>query len=148
MRQRTVDPPTWGPRGTKARIVIENADPAEQWAEDRILREAGYEVLTCAGPDSLAGRPCPVVLGTDCPGVAGADVVVSSLRVEKDGGRAVITGLRARYPDIPLVVDAPPAAVADHADALEGCHVIFPLTARTLVEAVDTVLAERAIPAS
>jgi DNA-binding NtrC family response regulator len=143
--RRRIEPPTWGAPGTKPRIVIENADPAERWVEDRILADAGYEVVTCAGPDTPRTGPCPLVVGADCPGIAGADVVVSSLRVEKDAGRAVLAGIRKRYPDMPIIVDAPPAAVADHAAALEGCQVVFPLTSVTLLEAVDTALGRTAV---
>jgi hypothetical protein len=52
-------------QATRRRTVLLVGEPSDR--VDRIgraLEEAGYEVCSCAGPGN---RPCPVLLGRDCP---------------------------------------------------------------------------------
>jgi DNA-binding NtrC family response regulator len=122
------------------RVVVENVDGAERFIEQAILEDAGFEVVGCAGPAELQDSTCPVTAGSDCPAIEAADLVVSSFRVEDPDGSRIIGAIRQRYPDTPIVVEAPPAAVQRHGEVLEGCHVLYPLTAQTLLGAASQIL--------
>jgi hypothetical protein len=125
----------------RTRVVIEDADGAGRWAAERCLKGVGYAVVSCGGPDLLARRRCPLEEDVDCPAIADADVVVSTLRLGDRRERAVIAGIRARYPDTPLVIQATPMAAHRHRDLLAGCHVLTTFTGTALRHAVDEVLA-------
>lgn len=129
------------PSTGRPRIVLENADGAERFIESRILTEAGYDVVGCAGPDELQDHHCPVVEGGDCPAMLQADAVVTSFRVERPEGAAIVRSVRQRYPGLPVIVEAPPAAEERAGDVLDGCHVLFPLTEKRLLAKLDTVFA-------
>ena len=49
-----IHPQTWPESSPKPRVLVENPDGAELWAHAEILRDAGYEVATCAGPADAA----------------------------------------------------------------------------------------------
>jgi DNA-binding NtrC family response regulator len=139
-RGRQAHVPAFGSEPTEqVRVVIEHTDDAARFVEERVLRDAGYEVVGCGGPGELPGAACPVTLGGDCPAVAEADIVVTSFRVESRAGAEILRALRRRYPEVPLVVEAPPAAVQRYPEELEGCYVIYPLTAERLVAALAEV---------
>lgn len=89
-RQRAHTVPRWPtdePSGA-VRVLVEHP---ESFARELLvtgLRARGYEVVDCGGPDDHAAdapRSCPVATGEGCPGVDGADVVVSALDLERDG---------------------------------------------------------------
>jgi hypothetical protein len=78
-----IHPQTWPEPGPGPRVLIENPDGADLWAYADILRNAGYEVATCAGPAEQASwhqRPtkCPLVGAGRCPLAEGADVIVTT----------------------------------------------------------------------
>jgi hypothetical protein len=127
-------------RDATVRVVVEIPDPGDRWVASKLLTEAGYEVVSCGGPSDLDQR-CPIELGEGCPAIADADVVVSSLRADVVRHGGILAGVRARYPDTPLIVEAPAMVAAAHPDVLAGCEVVFPFTAETLRTRIDAVLA-------
>lgn len=138
-------PPRFSPSGhERPRIVVENVGRAERFVEKSLLEEAGYDVVTCGGPRELTGERCPLPSGGSCPAVADADVLISSFRAQDPQGTEILGAIRRRYPDTPLIVEAPPAAVDSLGEVLEGCHVLYPLTGQRLLDAIDTVFEHRA----
>jgi DNA-binding NtrC family response regulator len=124
----------------RIRVVVENEDFAERFVARKILEEAGFDVVGCGGPAELAGSRCPLTVGEDCAAIRDADVVVSSFRVEGSQGAEILASIRRRYPETPVIVEAPGAAVQGNEALLEGCHVVFPLTAGRLRDTVNEVI--------
>jgi len=57
--------------------------------------------------------------------------------------------LLARCPDVPLVIETPPATDPDLGELLAGCHTVpSPATPEQIVAAVQEVLGERGEEAS
>jgi hypothetical protein len=105
-----IHPQTWPDSGGKPRVLVENPDGAELWAHAEVLREAGYEVATCAGPAEPATwhqRPtqCPLVGEGRCPLAEGADVVVTTNDL-RDGAE-IIPALDATVPAAVVLVEEP-----------------------------------------
>ena len=136
--------PTWGERGARPRIVVENPDFGIGFAVERVLETAGYEVAVCGGPDGLARHECPLVFAGECDLVSGADLVVHSLNPDREEHAEVLRALRAKHPNTPIVVEVPGPSAARHPGLLDGCVVVpFPATRESLVDAVGEALAER-----
>ena len=53
---RSIHPGEWPEQTGKPRVLIENPDGADLWAHAEVLREAGYDVATCAGPTAETKR--------------------------------------------------------------------------------------------
>ena len=122
MRRRPakIDLQPW-PFPERPRVLIEHPDPDAGLELAAALRSAGFAVAICRGPNGTAR--CPVHKLEPCVIVEGADVVVSALDLERSG-RDVLEGLRTRYPDTPLVVEATAAESIELADVLHGCTVV------------------------
>jgi CheY-like chemotaxis protein len=144
MRKRTltIEPGPWrfahGPR-----VLIEHPDPSAGLDLAIALRSAGCTVAICRGPDAGAdpGTRCPLHRLEPCAVVEGADVVVTALGLDREDGRDVLRGLRARYPSTPLVVEATASESLELADELAGCTVVSPDAGPTSVAtAVTSVL--------
>ena len=100
---KRIDPAPW-PWLDRPRVLLENPDRDAALAAVDVLRHAGYAVAVCPGPDDAAD--CPVACGDGCSLVEGADVVVTSLGLDREPGREVLAGLRSRYPGRRLVVES------------------------------------------
>lgn len=149
-RSRTLNPQPW-PWPERPRVLVENPDDAAGLASASILRRAGYAVAVCCGPAERRRPPerCPLVGPDGCALVHGADVIVSSLGLERPEGRAVVQALRARYPETPLVVEVAPGEADRYRQALDGCDVIpSSVTPEQLLTAVRGALARRPGPAA
>jgi RimJ/RimL family protein N-acetyltransferase len=70
--------PQWPPPHERPRLLVEGT--AGRWRGTVEARAAGFDVLTCPGPSSPAGRRCPRLSGGHCPLVDGADAIVVALR--------------------------------------------------------------------
>ena len=103
-------------------MLIEHPDPEAGLDLAGALRSAGFGVAVCRGPDGTAR--CPLHQLEPCVVVEGADVVVTALDFEREEARAVLKGLRLRYPDTPLVVGATAAESIELAEELDGCTVV------------------------
>ena len=108
----------------------------------RALRDAGYSVAICPGPDSR--ERCPLTGPPGCALAHGADVVVSSLGLERPEAREVLKELRLQCPGVPLIVEAAGGDEDEWQDLLRGCEVIAaPARPDRLVAAVDAAFAAR-----
>ena len=126
------------------RAVVVNKDPrlAEQHAQ--ALRDAGYQVELCGGPQQ---EPCPVLGGLPCPLADRADVLVYDAWAI--GGtipaRRLVAEVRETYPDLPIVL----TSVDENLDWVEteGPHRVTPLEGHPspteLQAAVQAALADQ-----
>ncbi len=130
--------------GRRPRVLVEA--PPHPW--HYLIKDAQAlffcDVTVCGGP-MCTGEPCPVARGEPCPKAADADVVVTGLGLDTEYGRSILRGLRASYPDTPLVVPVWPADTRRHAELLEGCRLVpFPWTMSKFTAAVKDALAAKA----
>ncbi len=124
-------------------VVVESDRPGAREAMVRSLDEAGFDVATCAGPHHLRAGGCPLVESTDCPQVGRASAVVHDLDLDDPDDREVLLTLRARYPALPVVLEASTATARRHADLLDGCTVVPPFSPDRLAEVVHATVAQR-----
>ena len=151
-RVRCLDPGVWPDAGERQRVLIENPDRAELWAQARILQEAGYEVATCGGPWEPLGGPhhltgradggrrtrCPLLELGHCPLAEGADLTISSTSLTD--GAEIIAAHRSRR-SAALIVE-PSGPVDTEVDDVDGTVFMrLPVTGETLRGAVRRVLA-------
>jgi CheY-like chemotaxis protein len=135
----TLNPQPWPWSGP--RVLVEHRDEAAGMALASSLREAGYAVAVCPGPDKA--ERCPLTGPEGCAVAHGADVIVSSLDLDRPEAREAVQALRARCPDTPLIVEVAPGKEAGW-DFLAGCElVVSPISPDRLVAAVDQALSER-----
>lgn len=105
-RAVTLRPEPW--RWNRPRVLVEHGDESAGLAIASALRHAGYAVAVCAGPHEQG--QCPLTGTEGCAVAQEADVVVSCLDFERPEGQEVLDALRARCPDVPLVLPSPAAA--------------------------------------
>jgi hemolysin III len=128
--------PTWPERATRgSRVVIESGDAALSEAASSTLRDAGYEVAACTGPDER--HRCPLFETGHCALVEGGQVVINLLGCgDSDRGR-VLPHLRSRYPDMPVVAELSASEREAHAAVMEGvCVADLPLRRDSLLAQV------------
>jgi len=134
-----IKPQPW--RWNHPRVLVEHPD--EQLGMDIAsgLRYAGYAVAICPGPRGHAR--CPLTGPAGCAPAHDADLVVSSLGLERESAREIVHELRTRYPETPLLVEVPPQPDAELLALLEGCHLLTaPTTPEQVLEAVQRVAGE------
>ena len=132
-------PGEWPERQARARVLVEEADPASGWAVQKLLQNEGYDVAVCGGPEVL-GR-CFLVEDDRCPLAEGADVILNSLSLSQPDRREVVEALRARLPGTPVIVGVPQPQAAEHAALLEGCRLmVFPPDSGTIKREVRGAL--------
>jgi hypothetical protein len=127
------------PPSGRVRVLFEHVDGGERWAAHELLTEAGYEVVTCGGPEAPGEHDCPVLQGEGCAAVCAADVIVTGLSSRWRTGPEILASVRAMHPETPIIVEASPRYTERHSDVLEGCEVIHPLSAHALLDALDRV---------
>ncbi|MGO9763745.1 MAG: hypothetical protein ACLP1Q_21035 [Solirubrobacteraceae bacterium] len=131
-----LDPQPW--RWSHPRVLVEHPDEATGLAIASGLRYAGYAVAVCPGPAGH-GR-CPLTGPAGCAPAHDADLVVSSLGYEHEAAREVLRELRTRYPDTPLLVEAPADVDTDLRELLDGCHQLpAPASTEQIVTAVQSL---------
>jgi DNA-binding NtrC family response regulator len=124
--------------------VVVNRDPRLAAQHAQALRDAGYVVETCGGPQQ---EPCPVLGDMPCPIVDRADVLIYDAWVAGggEGGRRLIADVRDTYPDLPIVLTSVDASL-DWVET-EGPHRVTPLTGDAspadLRAAVEAALADQ-----
>ena len=132
--------PIWAAEESGPRVLIEATDFAKQAAFANILKDRGYSVQTCGGPEATDDR-CPLVESDHCDGAARADLVVHSMRQHDPRNREVLQKILERFPETPVVVEAPAPLVERRPDDYAGCTVVFqPMTRATLLDAVEAAL--------
>jgi DNA-binding response OmpR family regulator len=139
-RTTRLSPQPW-PWVGRPRVLIEHPDESAGLALAAILRQAGYGVAVCPGPEQ--SERCPLTGPEGCAVAHGADVIVSSLGLERPEAREVLQALRMRRPETPLIVEVPPGDEAEWQDLLEGCDLIAsPVEPEKLVASVRAALAK------
>jgi DNA-binding response OmpR family regulator len=124
------------------RVLVEHPDEASGLALASNLRQAGYAVAVCPGPEH--SERCPLAGPGDCAVAHGADVIVSSLGLERPEARGVLAALRTRCADTPLIVEVTAGQQREYEGLLEGCDVVLsPVSPEQLVAAVDGAFAAR-----
>jgi len=119
-------------------VLVEHPDEATGLEIASGLRFAGYAVGVCPGPAGH-GR-CPLTGPAGCAPAHDADLVVSSLGYEHEAAREVLRELRTRYPETPLLVEAPSQMDADLRELLDGCHQLpAPASTEQIVAAVQSL---------
>lgn len=100
----------WPERTERPRVLVENPDRAELLAHATILRDAGYDVAVCCGPQATSGEEghCPLVDGERCSLVDGADVVVTTTSLKR--GDEIIAALEG-VDDARIIVEIPAPAM-------------------------------------
>ncbi len=139
-RPTRLSPQPWSWPGP--RVLIEHPDEAVGLTYASVLRQAGYAVAVCPGPEQ--SEICPLAGPEECAVAHGADVVVSSLGVERPEAREVLEALRRRCPDTALVVEVAPGQEAEWHDLLRECElVVSPVAPEELLDRVREALAKR-----
>ncbi len=119
-------------------MLVEHPDEATGLAIASGLRFAGYAVAVCPGPHGRG--QCPLIGPEGCAPAHDADLVVCSLGYEHEAAREVLRELRTRYPDTPLLVEAPSDIDAGLRELLDGCHQLpAPATPEQIVAAVQSL---------
>jgi CheY-like chemotaxis protein len=123
-------------------VLIESCDFVKRDVLTQVLSRNGYSVQACGGPEAMDAKCALVSTGT-CEGVAGADVIVHSMRHSDHRNREVLHELREQHPDTPVVVEVPRPVVDQYPGDFENCRVVpQPMTSNALLEALDEVLAD------
>jgi len=88
---------------TRVLVVNHDIDLADQEVDS--LRRRGYEVHECLGP---IGASCPILSAHRCELASWADALVYDAWAtgEPEGARALVQGLRALHPGVPIVLSA------------------------------------------
>jgi hypothetical protein len=136
---RLIHPEEWPEQSGRPRVLIENPDGADLWAHADVLREAGYDVAVCGGPDAKTEDHertlCPLITNGRCPLVEGADVVVSTTRLTD--GRKILGALSARSSPA-LVVEGTSSGLTRYSDVIgDSLQIMLPVLPQQLVEAVE-----------
>lgn len=128
-----IDPGAWPEEKSGLRVLIEHSDRAVLTGAVDILRDAGYEVATCVGPEG--GQRCPLVEFGRCRLVEDADVVVTSPELCDGEERLEIY---ASHGVNTVVVDVDESALERISDVVPDATLVqLPLTPRSLREAVS-----------
>lgn len=99
MRQQV--PARWGSSrrvGRRPRVLIEDDDRVLAVSDLHQFGDAGFDVAVCSGP-GVSRSECPLLSGTACPLVDGADVVLHRL----DPALGIEEVVRRSRPDIAVV---------------------------------------------
>jgi CheY-like chemotaxis protein len=134
----SLNPQPW-PWPGRPRVLVENDDEPAGLRLAAMLREAGYGVAVCPGPAER--ERCPLAGPEGCAIAHGADVVVSSLGLARAETREVLQSLRARCPDVALVVEVEPGDERRWPEHLDGLELVrAPVAPEQLRAAVQRAL--------
>ena len=136
--------PEWsGGRGARPRVLLEHRDPSVLDILGDGLEDEGFEVLTCGGPrpEVGPGTECPLLRGEVCPGVEGADVVVTSLLVEDDEQGRIVVALTNLPEGPPVLLEATSLQAGRRFGPGEAPTLRYPFTdAASLATEIRTLL--------
>jgi len=107
---------------THVLVVHHDPDMADQ--ECDLLRQAGFSVEQCSGPQY---GPCPVLHSLPCAAVDTADVLVYDVwsTGDSESEQDLIELLRELHPDVPIVLTAPGLEFPWVEES--GVHAVVPL---------------------
>jgi hypothetical protein len=120
--------PPSGADGPKKRSVLVVGRPGkDRRADELLLREAGYGVRSCAGPEgALETFPygqCRILNEGLCALAAGTDAIVFGLPLDTLAARSVLRGYRKTYPETPIFVRTSDRESEWFAKLLRDCQV-------------------------
>jgi len=129
----------------KRRVLLVRRASRDRRADEVLLREAGYDVRSCAGPEgSIETFPyggCLLLNEEQCPLVSGTDAIVFGLELDGGAARSVLRGYRRTLPDTPLWVRTSDRESEWYAPLLRDCQVGHGASREDVVAAVDRALA-------
>lgn len=132
--EHVIETGEWPAREGRERVLIENPDGAQLWAYAETLREAGYQVATCAGEHPEGGHRCPLIETGHCGLVEGADVVVSTCSMPRGERLLAVLGQDG---STPIVFEASAPDFERYAHLAESATLVpTPVTGRALLDAV------------
>jgi len=130
--------PRWPENADGPRALVECEDAVVQDGLARVLRESGYAVATCGGPQTRASHTCPLVTEGHCGLVEDADVVVHALDAADADDRTILYAIRERVPETPVVVEVPLSATGRDDALLAGYETVrYPVTRQALLDALE-----------
>jgi hypothetical protein len=133
---------------SKGRVVIEASEPILGHVSAGILRDGGYTVELCGGPDHLTPRRCPLLAGAACRLLSKADAVIFCLPLGRPKNRAVLRVMAISYPRVGVCVIAPPTGGLPSRGLLRGRELVpRSLKQEQLLESVEAAIARvRTVP--
>jgi len=124
---------------SKGRVVIEASEPILGHVSADILRDGGYKVELCGGPDHLR---CPLLAGDACRLLSKADAVIFCLPLGRPKNRAVLRVMAISYPRVGVCMIAPPAGGLAGRGLLCGRELVpRSLEREQLLESVEAAIA-------
>ena len=132
----------WPEREGRRRVLVENPDGAQLWAYAEMLREAGYDVATCAGEHPDGGDRCPLIETGRCGLVEGADVVFSTCSIPRGDKLLAVLGTQG---STPIVFEATQPDFERYSHLAQSATLIAtPVTEQTLLAAIARACSETA----
>lgn len=123
-------------------VLVECDDGAAAFARMQLLQAAGYRVSWCPGPDGHPVRRCPLIDGSECPLLAKADVMVSSLGLDHESARLVLRAADSSHPELAVVIETTDASAETWSSVVDSHRLVAaPGSAVDLVTAVTEALA-------
>jgi hypothetical protein len=119
----TLSPQPW-PWSGHPRVLVEHPDRATSLAFATALRQAGYTVAVCPGPESQ--EPCPLAGHEGCAIAHDADAVFFSLGLGSPPAREILQALKTSFPATPILVEATPGEAAEWQELVRGCRLVPP----------------------
>jgi RimJ/RimL family protein N-acetyltransferase len=95
--------PGWPPADDRPRLLVEGC--GGRWRDTHDAEQAGWDVITCAGPGTSRVPTCPVLTGGRCPLVDEADEVVLAFAVDDPRRAQLAAAHHAAGLDVPVVMD-------------------------------------------
>jgi hypothetical protein len=143
-KKHVIEVGDWDERRGRDRVLVENPDHAQLWAYAEVLRDAGYDVATCAGEHPDGHDRCPLLEQERCGLVSGADVVVSTCSMQRGD---TLLGVLGSQGSTPIVFEAPQPDFERYANLAEDATLIpMPVTTQALLDAVGRARARAEHP--
>jgi len=101
------DRPSWPATPGHHRLLVEAQ--GARWAHAADAMRAGFEVLTCGGPDAR----CPALQGRVCPLADGADVIVIARPPSDARTQSLVTAHARLHPSVPVIVQGQAGEAGD-----------------------------------
>jgi hypothetical protein len=104
------DRPSWPATPGHHRLLVESS--GGRWAHARDATHAGFEVMSCGGPDAR----CPALEGRACPLAADADVIVLARPPTDERTRQLLAAHADLHPGVPVIVQREPGEPGEPGD--------------------------------
>jgi CheY-like chemotaxis protein len=111
----------WRQWQARPRVLVEDPDPAWQ----QVVREflaASCNLAFCTGPERLPGG-CSLVEQGRCPLAEAADLILTSLNLDRVENREVVSTLPRFCPGVPVIALVSKREAREYQSYLHGCRV-------------------------